>query len=538
MKKKLIHSKDWGVYLVASIAVVAVLVADGWSYNHNLIVGYGDSASHLVISRRVIDNLTPGLGQLGSSWLPALHVLMLPFIWNDFLWHTGLAGTIVSNLAYIGAAIYGYRLVRMFIDSKSWALAVVISLFANPNLLYMSTTAMNEALYVFSVLGSTVHLLKWSRKPKQYLHLLIAALLAFLTAFNRYEGWFLVIGQAVVVYAVGWKQLGKRYGFAGAIVFAYIAWLAPVLWLGWNLLIFSDPLEFLHNEYTSRAQQSELEALGQLPTKGNILVAAQYYYAAMTNVLGRISTISLLMLVVLSPLLVVLLRRRFQKEDSYSDLLIGYALLIPGIFLVYTLFSGVTALHLPDLVPFRMYNIRYALFVFPALVFFAAYGIHLAYKIWRPLAVVCTLIIILGMTLTWTIPALVLEEGKENARSRTQSILAAAALRSQYDGGKILLDSRAPLLEAAGVGAGNTIMWQSQLPLKSFIHEGTQEIWERALANPASEAHWMILRNSPGVIESNDTVAAKVLDSEQILSQYDLAYKDGALEIYRLKKSY
>src|SRR5437868_4264926 len=63
-------------------------------YRNGLGLAYNDARSHLDIGRRVVEGLKPGLAQLGSVWLPLPHLLMVPTVWNDFMWHTGLAGAV------------------------------------------------------------------------------------------------------------------------------------------------------------------------------------------------------------------------------------------------------------------------------------------------------------------------------------------------------------------------------------------------------------------------------------------------------------
>src|SRR3989344_5019116 len=65
-------------------------------YLNGLGLAYNDSRSHLDIGRRVVEGLKPGLAQIGSVWLPLTHLLMVPTIWNDFMWHTGLSGALQS----------------------------------------------------------------------------------------------------------------------------------------------------------------------------------------------------------------------------------------------------------------------------------------------------------------------------------------------------------------------------------------------------------------------------------------------------------
>ena len=64
---------------------------------------YGDAVAHVNIARRLVDNRHPSesFGQLGTVWLPLQHMAMLPFVWNESLWRSGIAGAIPSMLAYL-----------------------------------------------------------------------------------------------------------------------------------------------------------------------------------------------------------------------------------------------------------------------------------------------------------------------------------------------------------------------------------------------------------------------------------------------------
>ena len=98
-------------YLVLVIGLSLLSVGAFVYYLHNALgLSYNDARSHLDIGRRVVEGLKPGLAQLGSVWLPLNHLLMVPLIWNDWLWHTGLAGTIWSMVGYVatGLLIYLY----------------------------------------------------------------------------------------------------------------------------------------------------------------------------------------------------------------------------------------------------------------------------------------------------------------------------------------------------------------------------------------------------------------------------------------------
>src|SRR4051812_18338072 len=87
--------------IIVVLSIALALGATVYSYIHGYITAYGDAESHLNIAKRIIDSLTPGFAQLGGIWLPLPHLLMVPFVHIDFLWRTGLAGSIVSGTAYV-----------------------------------------------------------------------------------------------------------------------------------------------------------------------------------------------------------------------------------------------------------------------------------------------------------------------------------------------------------------------------------------------------------------------------------------------------
>src|SRR6266480_7803763 len=67
--------------------------------SNGLGVAYNDARSHLDIARRVVENLKPGFAQLGSVWLPLPHLFATLTVWNNFMWHSGLAGALQSMLS-------------------------------------------------------------------------------------------------------------------------------------------------------------------------------------------------------------------------------------------------------------------------------------------------------------------------------------------------------------------------------------------------------------------------------------------------------
>ena len=116
-------------------------------YSRGYLLLYGDAVAHLGIARRIFDSRNPGLVQLGGVWLPLPHLLMLPFVWRMAWWQSGLAGAWPSLGCYILGVVGFYQLCRRMLTPR-WALAAVVFYGLNPNLLYLSTTAMTEPLFL------------------------------------------------------------------------------------------------------------------------------------------------------------------------------------------------------------------------------------------------------------------------------------------------------------------------------------------------------------------------------------------------------
>jgi len=70
----------WIAVLAACASLFSFLVY----FHRGDILLFGDAVAHINIARKVFDSRTPGLLQLGTVWLPLPHLLMLPFLANDW----------------------------------------------------------------------------------------------------------------------------------------------------------------------------------------------------------------------------------------------------------------------------------------------------------------------------------------------------------------------------------------------------------------------------------------------------------------------
>ena len=95
-------------WLTACVSILSFL----FYFRRGEILLYGDAVAHINIARRVFDSRTPGLLQLGTVWLPLPHLLMIPFLLSNWMWKTGVGGSIPSMAAYVLGTVGIFRLVR------------------------------------------------------------------------------------------------------------------------------------------------------------------------------------------------------------------------------------------------------------------------------------------------------------------------------------------------------------------------------------------------------------------------------------------
>jgi hypothetical protein len=190
-----------------------------WSFHHGYTLVYNDSMSHLNISRSVVDGMEPGLAQLGSVWLPVSHVLALLFIWNNWAWHSGVAGIIFSMAAYVVSVVAIFSIVYRLTTSRAAGFVGAFIFALNLNALYLQTTPLTEMLYVSLFLLSGLYLLKWF-EYRETKHLFVLGMLGLLQVLTRYDGWFVVCSQACLIGYDAWRYNRENWNHViGKLVF-------------------------------------------------------------------------------------------------------------------------------------------------------------------------------------------------------------------------------------------------------------------------------------------------------------------------------
>src|SRR3989338_10877049 len=104
--------KKHDVRILSMILLCISILNYIYYYLNGLGLAYNDSRSHLDIGRRVVEGLKPGLAQIGSVCLPLTHLLMVPTIWNDFMWHSGLSGALESMISFVATGLLIYKFLQ------------------------------------------------------------------------------------------------------------------------------------------------------------------------------------------------------------------------------------------------------------------------------------------------------------------------------------------------------------------------------------------------------------------------------------------
>jgi hypothetical protein len=193
--------------LAGALAAVAGAIA-AWHYaDLGLTLSHYDAKAHLVVSRRILDSLTPGWEQIGAVWLPLPHLVNMLPVQIDSFYRTGLFAVALSVASHAVAAGSIAATVLTVTSSRAGALAAAALYAANPNVLYLQSTPMTEPM-LFALTSLEVCLFtRWivHGALDRTGALPIVMVLACLT---RYEAWP-ITAACLGTSALAWWRRGK-----------------------------------------------------------------------------------------------------------------------------------------------------------------------------------------------------------------------------------------------------------------------------------------------------------------------------------------
>ncbi len=514
---RLVFFRSWmdrySVVLVAVSLFVFSALAFVFYFQNGLGLAYNDARSHLDIGRRVVEGLRPGFAQLGSVWLPLTHLLMALTIWNDFMWHSGLAGAIWSMAAFVGTGV----LIFLFLEELGVGILgrlVGVAIFAlNLNILYLQSTAMTELVLLGTMTAACYFLLLWFTR-RTIFFLLLSAFFVMLSTLVRYDGWFLLFFVSLMIFVSAWTSGGYKKAEGMFVLFATLGGFGVFLWFLWNLLIFGDPLFFAFGPYSAHTQQQDLEAAGVLPTKGDWFLSAKMYFYALAY-----NTNAFILFLGVAGSVWLFFERRLSPMVRLATL----ALFAPLLFNVLALFLGHSVLFIQGLSGNTWFNVRYGIMMMPSVAIFVGFLAHKAVGL-RPV-----LIGLLAFVLFFQFAsedAVTIDDGRVGSSQKNVTEISGWLRENAGTNDDDLI-----LISAA---SHDSIIFSSGLPMKRFIHEGTGPYYESAIRNPDHWARWIVTRTN----SDSDSTWRLLKDTVGFRERYRLIDSYPFADIYELKPEY
>ncbi|MBP7832483.1 MAG: hypothetical protein KA035_01805 [Candidatus Levybacteria bacterium] len=499
-------------YAILIFALTIISVFSFLFYWENgLGLAYNDARSHLDIGRRVVEGLKPGLAQLGSVWLPLPHLLMVPTIWNDFMWHSGLSGALISMVSFVATGVIIYMFLKNLGVSALGRITGVFVFVANINILYLQSTAMTELLLLSTMTAGVYQLFMWQKENKM-IHLIYSAFWIMLATLNRYDGWFLFFWAAVTVVLLMWKKKGYKAAEGTFLFFCTLGGVGIILWFLWNLVIFKDPLYFAFGPYSAHAQQLQLEDAGVLASKRDLLLSLKiYFYALMFNQYGIPFVLSIIGAAILF----------FDKKIKTPIKIAVSSLFAPLVFNVIALYFGFSVLFVQGISGDTWFNVRYGIMMAPSISIFIGYLIS---KTQTLKYLFIGIIIMVSLFAFVNNDAVTIDDARVGSSQKNVTEVSGWLSTNAGDKEGFILISAA---------SHDAIIFSSGLPMKKFIHEGTGNYWLSATSSPDRWARWIIMRTN----DMNDGTF-KAVSKTKALPKYNLVGKYPFADIYELKPEY
>ncbi len=464
-------------------------------FRNGLVLSHYDAKAHLVVARRVFDNLTPGWQQIGAVWLPLPHLIELVPTQVDFLYRTGIFASFVS-IACLAITSYAVaRLILRVTGSSIGACVCTALLVLNPNLLYLHTTPMTEPLLLATTALAVLWLLEWVETDRDIVPPKLAAVL-FAAMWTRYEAWA-VIGAAMVA--------------AGYATWRRGAAIDTLVRRGWRLAVWPilAVMVFLINSRITVGAWFVSDGFyvpdpsyaGQLP---RTLIGIWWGTHQLSGYVSE--SIALMAAVAIA-------WRAFRKQED-SALLIMLALFAAAALPMVAFYQG------------HPYRIRYMIPVAAASAIFCGLAVGLASRTWKVRAALAG--ILMGSLFVesppWNMQAPMLLEAQWDRGASIGRRDVTACLEREYSGDKVLasMGSLAHYMqELSNNGFG----------IADFINEGNGEIWNLALqTGPAPHAGWMLVEE---VAEGGDVLAEHVRHNPAFTRGMTRVCEGGGVALYK-----
>ncbi|MFZ2970035.1 MAG: glycosyltransferase family 39 protein [Minisyncoccia bacterium] len=500
-------------------ALLTGMIASLFFHKYGMLTMLVDANAHLNIARQLIDSITPGFSQLGL-WPPLLHIAISPFAQIDFLWRSGLAGSIPSVLFFSISCVYIYKLIEYITKNKALSLLGVFIFAANPYVLYFSSVAMMEILFLMNLIIAVFHYAKWE-KESRVIDLAVFSVFISLASLSRFEGLILPIVFLLPILLKKEKFPAKRQRGkleATLIIFLLLSGFGAALIFLYNSTFAGNPLAFMSGEWSAFAQQHK--GGFALPAENSAYNSFLYMFSASSYMAGTY-------LIAASFLALIYLSARSKKTEIKAL----FILLAPLLFNVLSLYKGSSVIYTPDLAPFeRFFNVRYGLLIVP----FVAVSIPfflggIKHKTLKQASAVVVLALSIHFFALNAAPAnfVITKEAAGYPSPEIEEM--TNVFKRNYDGGKILIVR----------GLNDFFIINSGIRISDTINESNYLYWEQSLKEPWIFARWAVMLNpDSGMIweTKKDEISAKWADDSRIYKLYDINFENKDYIVLKIKE--
>ena len=479
--------------VLAALAAVLGIAAALYYATLGLTLSHYDAKAHLVVSRRILDSITPGWEQIGAVWLPLPHLLNMIPVQVDFLYRTGLFAIVLSIASHALAAGSIGATVLALTSSRAGAVLAASLYAANPNVLYLQSTPMTEPM-LFGLTTLQVYLFtRWVLGARLDVPR-AAGCVTVLACLTRYEAWP-ITGACFALSAFAWWRRGQSARDL-VRVYARLA-LYPVL----TVLGFMAFSRMTVGEwFVSSGFFVVDETLRGQPA------AVLAKIAEGTEMLGGAWLVRFTVIALLVVLLAGL------SSAGRAPLLVALSLFAAAALPLSAYLAG----H-----PFRL---RYEI----PIVIAGAVTIGVAVGLFRrsaPAVAVIPLVLVLYEAPPFDREAPMVREAQldQNVSARET---VTACLKERYRGGAVM----------ASMGALGHYMHEMSLAgfgIRDFLHEGNGPIWDSAFTRgPAALVEWVLVEE---VAEGGDAVIQRHRQTPGLLEGYEPICSGGNVTLYQRK---
>ena len=481
-----------GPAAVAVAALAAGTFAAIHYSNAGLALSHWDARAHLVVARRVFDNLVPSWQQVGAVWLPLPHLLNLLPVQVDAWYRTGASAIAISvlSMAVTCAAIASFiaRVTGSFIGGACAAALLM----TNANLLYLQSTPMTEPLLFATTAVAVATTAAWVDAGARDWPRAAGTSIA-LACMTRYEAWPV---SAALIALAGLVLL--RRGAAAASAFRACARLTlyPLIAIAlftlnswWTSGHWFVPRDFYvpDNEAMGRFWLA-----GEQIYQGSIELSGRAYAGAGLASAGLIAISAVV-----------------SKRHASLALVLALAAAIALPWIAY--YHG------------HPVRIRYSVPLVAACAALVGTGVAV---LWAPVRLVAGVVVALALAANASPidqAAPVVVEAQRDRENMAARAAVTSYLAQHYDGSLLMISM-------GSLGHYMHDLSAIGLYIRDFLHEGNGEVWPYAHARPRPYAGWIAMEERA---EGGDALFRAAQADAAWLEGYQRVAAGGGVALYR-----